>query len=121
MKKILNWLFADFLYNLYEYVGSKVCMHVAANYTFALFKNGVEVPNSRFTHTPQTYGAVTSNLPYIPIVGHTTVNISQAEITANTGDLELRCVGVPVTLSAGDLGGTVTSTARASINFQKVG
>lgn len=121
MKKILIWLFADFLYNLYDYIGTRVCKNVAANFTFALFKNGVEIANSRFTHTPQTYGALTSNTPFIPIVGHTTVSISQAEITANTGDIELRCVGVPVFLSAGDLGGTATSTTRASINFNKVG
>lgn len=120
MRKLLNWLFADFLYNLYEGIGYIVCKHFAINYIFALFKNGVEIPNSRFSHTPQIYAATPLNTPTIQIVGHTTVSISQAEINANTGDIELRCVGVPITINALDPQGTPTSIPRASVNFEKV-
>lgn len=121
MKKSLNWLFADFLYNLYEGIGHIVCKHVAANFQFALFKNGVEIANTRFTDVPTTYSAVISNTPYIQVVGNATISISQAEITGNTGDIELRCVGVPVVLSGPDPGSTSTSSLRASLNFEKVG
>ena len=120
MKKLLTWLFADFLYNLYEGIGHIVCKHIATNFQFALFKNNIEIPQTRFTHNPATYSSPLTNTPMSQIVGNATIDISQLEITGNTGDIELRCVGVPVTLIGPDLGGQPTSSVRASLNIEKI-
>ena len=119
MKKLLNWLFSDFLYNLYQWVERKYTLSIAVDKTFALFKNGVEIFHTRFTVTPPNF--VSGG--YFQVTGNATIDISQTEIDLNTGDIELRTVSTSavVTLGGPDIGGSPIDTLRASLNFEKVG
>jgi len=122
MKKLLNWLFSDFLYNLYQWAEQKFTLAIDVANTFALFKNGIEIDNTRFTDTAPFYTTnpgqpftVITQGGYGQIVGNATIDITQAEIDLNTGDIELRSVSANVLLEA------LPASLSASLNFEKVG
>lgn len=115
MKKIITWLFADFIYSLYEFIGSKYCKFISNTKVFALFKNGVEIVNTRFEVTDPLTGLVEAN-PLPIYSAHFQLN-GHATITAvPTDDIELRNVSGIATLASSD-GQSVT----ASMNIEKVG
>lgn len=124
MKKIklfLNWLFADFAYNVYELIGQKFCLFLGSQVVFALFKNGVEEPNTRFEMTdPVTQlifansGPATLYDVFYQFSGNATIQATP------TDDIELRCIASSTVDGATHLNSVGDNSVVASLNIEKV-
>lgn len=122
MKKFLNWLFADFLYNLYEKIGTMVCSHIVLNHVFGLFRvnagnpGGIPIPNTDVEVSDPVLQLQEANpVPFYSVLFQLTGN---ATIDIADGDtIELRRITGP------DITTVVTSgsATRASLNITKVG
>lgn len=114
MKKYITWLFADFLYNLNEFIASKICLFVATTASYALFKNGAEIPNTRFEMTDPVVSLQQANPLPIYSVRYQMSGIATIDANAND-EIELRAVG--------NVGNTISSSngsLTASMNIEKV-
>lgn len=118
MKKFFTWLFADFFYALNEIIASKVCKFITTTNVFALFRNGVEIPNTRFEASDPVSGLVQAN-PVPPYSAHWQMSgESTVDLSAND-EVELRVIqGVAnPTVLASSNGQSVV----ASMNIEKEG
>lgn len=117
MKKFITWLFADFFYGLNEIIIHKFCKCISTTNVFALFKNGVEIPNTRYEATDPIVGLVAANP--VPTYGINSQLAGESTISLSANDeIELRVIqGVAnPTVLASSNGQSVV----ASLNIEKV-